>query len=102
MPLHEIHWHQRDSAMVFAWEFQFQRPGGGWEWVSRTEPVDGCAECFTAVVEVPRTAILVRSRSVGAGGESAWSAPLPMPEPSVTTALLVSLLAMLLAHRRQG
>lgn len=102
MPLHKLHWHQQDPSLVAAWEFQFQRPGGEWEWVSRTEPADECVDCFTAVVEIPRTAILVRSRSIGAEGESPWSGALSVPEPSITTALMASLLAMSLAYRRKG
>ena len=75
MPDATIHWHQVNSVDVSSWEFQFQRVGSeGWEWVQRVEPTDGCPECFQAVIEIPRDAILVRSRGIGVGGiEGEWS-----------------------------
>ena len=96
MPDFTIHWHQDMPEQVNAWEFQFQRVGSReWEWVQRVDPVDGCVDCFQATVELPRTALLVRSRSIGSQEASEWSRELSvhyLPEPSFTTALLLGLL----------
>ena len=93
MPEHVVRWHQAEPENVDAWEFQFQRVGNDdYEWVVRVEPVDGCVNCFEAIVELPETALFVRSRSVGPTGESEWSVPMPVhpvPEPGFTTALLI-------------
>ena len=72
-----------------SWEFQFMQPGGSWQWVMRVEPVDGCASCFEARASIPESAFLMRSRSVGEGGVSAWSEPLTVPEPGFLTAMLL-------------
>lgn len=95
MPSHTLYWQQPQSHLIDSWEFQFQRVGSdGWEWVYRVEPVDDCAECFQAVVELPATALLVRSRAVGDQGTSAWSKHLPihLPEPGFANALLIGAL----------
>ena len=96
MPNFMVHWHQEQPIEVTSWEFQFQRVGSReWEWVQRVDPVDGCADCFQANVELPRTALLVRSRSLGIGIESEWSNQIQvhsLPEPSLTTALIVGAL----------
>ncbi len=96
MPDYIIHWHQINPEQVTAWEFQFQLAGSReWEWVQRVDPVDGCVDCFQATVELPRTALLVRSRSIGSAEVSEWSKESPVhavPEPSVTLALLIGVL----------
>ena len=102
MPDFTIHWHQDMPEQIGTWEFQFQRVGSReWEWVQRIDPVDGCVDCFQATVELPRTALLVRSRSISTDVFSAWSRELPvhsLPEPSFTTALMLGVL--LLAIKR--
>ena len=96
MPDYIAHWHQSHPEEVIAWEFQFQRVGSNeWEWVQRVDPVDGCVDCFQATVELPRTALLVRSRSIGSVEASEWSQELPVhavPEPGFTSALVLGLL----------
>jgi hypothetical protein len=95
VPRHTLYWQQSQSHLIESWEFQFQRVGSdGWEWVYRVEPVDNCAECFQAVVELPATALLVRSRAIGEQGASAWSKHLPiyLPEPGFTNALLIGVI----------
>ena len=96
MPEHVVRWHQPQPENVDAWEFQFQRVGSDdFEWVVRVEPVDGCLDCYEAVITLPETALFVRSRSVGPTGESQWSHALPVhavPEPGITTALLIGAL----------
>ena len=104
MPDATVHWHQENALAVDSWEFQFQRPGGEWEWVQRVDPVDGCASCFQAVLELPRTAILVRSRSVAGELNSEWSQPLSaLPEAGFSTSLAICVVAIAwwLAGRRQ-
>ena len=102
MPDATIHWHQVNSVDVSSWEFQFQRVGSeGWEWVQRVEPTDGCPECFQAVVEIPRDAIMIRSRGIGVGGiEGEWSDGMSaMPEPSLATGLAICSAAIVLLAR---
>ena len=93
MPEHVVRWHQPQPENVDAWEWQFQRVGSDdFEWVVRVEPVDGCPDCFEAIVELPDTALFVRSRSIGQAGTSQWSHPLPVhpvPELGFATALLI-------------
>ena len=95
-----VHWHQAEPEQVNAWEFQFQRVGSQeWEWVQRVDPVDGCVDCFQATVELPRTALLVRSRSIGSVEVSEWSRVLPVhsvPEPGFTIALMIGVLCLAL------
>ncbi len=104
MPNFIVHWHQIEPEQVNAWEFQFQRVGSQeWEWVQRIDPVDGCVEFFQATVELPRTALLVRSRSIGSVEVSAWSRELPvhaLPEPGFTAALLIGVLWLALRPAR--
>ena len=99
-----LHWHQFAPEQVNAWEFQFQRVGSReWEWVQRVDPVDGCVDCFQATVELPRTALLVRSRSIGSVEVSAWSRELQVhsvPEPGFTAALLIGVLWLALRPAR--
>lgn len=108
MAEHTLYWQQTDSHLIDSWEFQFQRVGSDeWEWVFRVDPIDDCLECFQAVVELPETALLVRSRAVGPDGTSAWSKHLPvyLPEPSFGLALALCILASLLtsfARSRYG
>ena len=100
MPDHTVYWHQPDSALVDAWEFQFQRLGSNeWEWVLSISPVDGC-ECFAATISVPEDALLVRSRSVNADGASEWSNRLPiyLTEPSFVSSIALCVLAFVLAR----
>lgn len=89
---------------VSVWEFQFQSVGSReWEFVQRVEPVDGCVDCFQATVELPRTALLVRSRSIGSVEVSEWSRELPvhaLPEPGFTAALLIGVLWIALAKHK--
>ena len=96
MPDFILHWHQIAPEQVTAWEFQFQRVGSQeWEWVQRVDPVDGCVDCFQATVELPRTALLVRSRSIGSVEVSEWSRELPVysvPEPILVTAIMLGVL----------
>ena len=97
MPDWTIHWHQIEPEQVNAWEFQFQRVGSReWEWVQRVQDsAAGCVDCFQATVELPRTALLVRSRSIGSAEVSEWSKESPVhavPEPSVTLALLIGVI----------
>lgn len=93
MPEFTVHWHQEMPEQVSAWEFQFQRVGGEWEFVQRVEPVDGCVDCFQATVELPRTALLVRSRSIGSFESSEWSPYIHvLPEPSFVTAVMIGVL----------
>lgn len=95
MPRYKLSWYQSQSDQINSWEFQFKRAGSEeWEWVSLVQPVDDCLECFQAFVEIPESAILVRSRAQGDLGYSAWSKHLPiyLPEPGITASLLVSLL----------
>lgn len=95
MPQHELFWHQPQSDQINSWEFQFQRAGSEeWEWVFSVQPVDNCLECFQAFVEIPESAIFIRSRAEGDLGYSAWSKHLPihLPEPGITVSLLVGLL----------
>ena len=102
MPQKEIFWHQPNSDEVNSWEFQFQRIGSDeWEWVFSVQPVDDCLECFQAFVEVPETALLIRSRAVGDEGYSVWSNHLPiyLPEPSISIGLLFCSL-FLIAYKR--
>jgi hypothetical protein len=97
MPLKTLYWQQPQSHLVNSWEFQFQRVGSEeWEWVIRVEPVDDCLECFQAVVELPETALLVRSRAVGAQGPTGWSNHLPvyLPEADFSAGLGVCLLLL--------
>ena len=102
MPDATVHWHQEDAPMIDSWEFQFQRVGGDWEWVQRVEPVDGCEFCLQAVLELPRTAILVRSRAVSGGLESDWSGSISaLPEPYLTAGLAICVLALVLLSRRR-
>ena len=84
MPLKTLYWQQGQSHLVDSWEFQFQRVGSDeWEWVIRVERVDDCLECFQAVVELPATALLVRSRAIGSEGPTGWSQHLPVYLPEV-------------------
>ena len=95
MPEKTLYWQQPDSHLIESWEFQFQRVGSDeWEDVLRVDPVDDCLECFKAIVELPETAIFVRSRAVGPDGTSAWSKHLPvyLPEPGFAAALLLGAL----------
>ena len=101
MPLHTIYWQQQDPITVDSWEFQFQRIGSNqWEWVFRVEPVDGCINCFQAVVELPRTALLVRSRSISNEIPSVWSNQLPvyLPEPSFGLSIIIAVALLLSVH----
>lgn len=109
MPEHVVRWHQPQPENVDSWEWQFQRVGSDdFEWVVRVDPVDGCLDCYEAVITLPETALFVRSRSVGQTGESPWSHPLPVhpvPEPSFGSALALCILASLLtsfARSRYG
>ena len=100
-----MHWHQAQPEQVTAFEFQFQRVGSReWEWVQRVQdPADGCVECFQATVELPRTALFVRSRSIGSVEVSEWSRELPvhaLPEPGFTAALLIGVLWLALAKHK--
>jgi hypothetical protein len=98
MPLKTLYWQQPQSHLVNSWEFQFQRVGSEeWEWVIRVEPVDDCLECFQAVVELPETALLVRSRAVGAQGPTGWSNHLPvyLPEFEFGVGLAACILALI-------
>lgn len=103
MPEHVVRWHQPQPETVDSWEFQFQRVGNDdYEWVLHVEPVDGCVNCFEAIVELPDTALFVRSRSVGPTGESEWSVPMPvhpLPEPGFGMMIGLSLLALLLVRK---
>ncbi len=104
MPDATVHWHQEDALSVDSWEFQYQQVGGDWEWVQRVDPVDGCESCFQAVLELPRTAILVRSRAVSAGLESEWSGSISaLPEPDLYTSLAIcGMVIIWLAGKRWG
>ena len=96
MPDFIARWHQFESENVNSWEFQFQRVGSDeWEWVQRVEPVDGCLDCFEAIVEIPDTAILVRSRAIGTDGISVWSDSKSVPEPgfAISIAIGIALIA---------
>jgi len=98
MPLRTVYWQQTQPELVDFWEFQFQRVGSNeWEWVIQVDPVDDCLECFQAVVELPNTAILVRSRAVGMEGPTGWSNQLPVysPEPAFTLGAAIGILFIL-------
>ena len=98
MPLKTLYWNQQESHLVDGWEFQFQEVGSEeWHWVIRVDPVDNCLECFQAVVELPETAILVRSRALGDQGPTAWSTHLPvyLPEPNFEAGIGLAALALL-------
>ena len=104
MAEHTVYWYQQDSHLIESWEFQFQRVGSEeWEWVFSVSPVDDC-ECFQATVALPDSALLVRSRSVGPDGTSAWSKHLPiyLPEPGFGMMIGLSLLALLLVRKRKA
>ena len=102
MPLKTIYWQQTEPNLVDSWEFQFLRVGSNeWEWVIRVEPVDDCLECFQAVVELPETALLVRSRAVGEDGPSEWSNHLPvyLSEPGIALGAAICVLFLLYLSR---
>lgn len=108
MPLKTLYWQQLQSHLVDSWEFQFQRVGSEeWEWVTRVDPVDDCleccSECFQAVVELPETALLVRSRALGDEGPTLWSDLLPvyLPEPAFTLGAAVGILFILYISGRK-
>tara|TARA_R110000751_G_scaffold53410_1_gene115686 strand:- start:182 stop:505 length:324 start_codon:yes stop_codon:yes gene_type:complete len=104
LPDFTAHWYQKDAPLVSHWEFQFQKVGGNWEWVQQVEPVDGCQDCFQAVLRLPETAILVRSRAVTPGGHSGWSESLSaLPEPDFTVGLaLCAIILIWLAGIKWG
>lgn len=66
--------------------------------------MDDCLECFQAFVEIPESAIFIRSRAQGDLGYSPWSNHLPvhLPEPSVTAGLLICLLALIFTRGKNG
>lgn len=103
MPDYTVHWHQSQPEEVIAWEFQFQQIGSNeWQWVQRVEPVDNCEDCFQAIMQIPRTAFLVRSRSVGISESSAWSKEIQvhiLPEPEITISLLLGSLFLILIKK---
>jgi hypothetical protein len=93
VPDFTVHWHQRDASQVTSWEFQHSRNGiDEWQWVAHVEPVDGCLDCFEAIVSIPSDALFVRSRAVGPSGASEWTDPNPVPELGFLTALLIGVL----------
>lgn len=105
MPDFTIHWHQAEPELVDAWEFSFQRVGSReWEFVQRVEPVDGCVDCFEAQVELPRLALLVRSRSISGDEFSEWSQKLSVysPEPGFGMMISLSVLALLLVQKSKA
>ena len=93
------HWYQEDAPLVDSWEFQFLRVGSNeWEWVQRVEPTDLCDWCFQATLELPETAILIRSRAVVGDGHSQWSeekTALPELDPTIGLALCATALIWL-------
>lgn len=101
MPDFTVRWHQDLPEEVTAWEFSFQRVGGDWEFVQRVGPSDLCIDCFEAVIELPRTALLVRSRAIGFDGIGEWSRQIPAysPEPGFGMMISLSVLALLLVYR---
>ena len=104
MPEKTLYWQQPQSQLINSWEFQFQRAGSNeWEWVLRVEPVDDCLECFQAIVEIPQSALLIRSRAVGDDGYSVWSNHLPvhLPEPSSINIALLFFVLLSTCFRRK-
>lgn len=102
MPDYTAHWHQSQPEEVIAWEFQFQQVGSNeWQWVQRIDPVDNCENCFQAILQVPRTAFLIRSRSVGINEQSDWSKEMQisLPEPQVGISLLLGFLFLILIKK---
>jgi len=103
MPNHVVHWVQPDPDSVASWEFQYSPNGLVWYWVQNVEPVDDCANCFQAELSIPDQTMSIRSRAIGVdGGSSEWSNVIYMAEPSVSSAMAVALIVLVLMKRWRG
>jgi len=93
---------QTDPLAVDRWEFQYSLNGTAWHWVQQAQPVDGCVDCFQAVITIPDQTVLVRMRAEGITGTSGWSDVRYLPEPEMTTWLIPLLILLIAAATRRA
>ena len=99
MPQHEVVWVQEESENVQSWEFQYSPNTVIWRWVANVEPVDGCENCYKAIIEIPDQTAMVRARSIDSNNiVSEWSNAIYLNEPEF--GIIPALLLLILLKRK--